>query len=257
MEKSIFNHWDTFPVIFLTKEQLFNQPWVKSKSEPMVRGKVYPFYLTPKRVNDQSMIKTLKKKFGVMVGGVKSFTTPHISTSKVTHYNGFQFYLSLENERVYLKVISDNKLSSEVFWNIEDISNSMKQKNPTYKVITPSFMKELISNGWLQVKFNVSKTKDHGTLWRVFINDEKEVKPKKTGKPVVTYIKENKIDKVLCWELSRIGRNTIEVLKTIKLLNDNCISLYIKNYNIETLNDKCEINPLSQFMIQIDYFGLY
>jgi DNA invertase Pin-like site-specific DNA recombinase len=68
---------------------------------------------------------------------------------------------------------------------------------------------------------------------------------------MVTFIKENKIDKVLCWELSRIGRNTIEVLKTIKLLNDNCISLYIKNYNIETLNDKCEINPLSQFMIQV------
>jgi DNA invertase Pin-like site-specific DNA recombinase len=68
---------------------------------------------------------------------------------------------------------------------------------------------------------------------------------------MINYIKENKIDKVLCWELSRIGRNTIEVLKTIKLLNDNCISLYIKNYNIETLNDKCEINPLSQFMIQI------
>lgn len=68
---------------------------------------------------------------------------------------------------------------------------------------------------------------------------------------MVNYIKENKIDKVLCWELSRIGRNTIEVLKTIKLLNDNCISLFIKNYNIETLNDKCEINPLSQFMIQI------
>jgi DNA invertase Pin-like site-specific DNA recombinase len=68
---------------------------------------------------------------------------------------------------------------------------------------------------------------------------------------MINYIKENKIDKVLVWELSRIGRNTIEVLKTIKLLNDNCISLFIKNYNIETLNDKCEINPLSQFMIQI------
>jgi DNA invertase Pin-like site-specific DNA recombinase len=68
---------------------------------------------------------------------------------------------------------------------------------------------------------------------------------------MIEYIKDNKIDKVLCWELSRIGRNTIEVLKTIKLFNDNCISLFIKNYNIETLNDKCEINPLSQFMIQI------
>ena len=68
---------------------------------------------------------------------------------------------------------------------------------------------------------------------------------------MIGFIKSNQIDKVLCWELSHIGRNTIEVLKTIKLLNDNCISLYIKNYNIETLNDKCEVNTLSQFMIQI------
>ena len=68
---------------------------------------------------------------------------------------------------------------------------------------------------------------------------------------MITFIKTNKIDKVLCWELSRIGRNSLEVLKTIQLLNENCISLYIKNYNIETLNDKCEVNPLSQFMVQI------
>ncbi len=68
---------------------------------------------------------------------------------------------------------------------------------------------------------------------------------------MINFIKENKINKVLCWELSRLGRNTIEVLKTIQLLNENCISLFIKNYNIETLNEKCEINPLSQFMIQI------
>jgi DNA invertase Pin-like site-specific DNA recombinase len=76
-----------------------------------------------------------------------------------------------------------------------------------------------------------------------------------TERPVLTkmisFVKENNIDKVLCWELSRLGRNTIEVLKTIKLLNDNKISLYIKNYNIETLNENGEINPLSQFMIQI------
>lgn len=68
---------------------------------------------------------------------------------------------------------------------------------------------------------------------------------------MIDYIKSNKIDKVLCWELSRLGRNTIEVLKTIQLLNENCISLYIKNHNIETLNDKCEVNPMSQFLIQI------
>ena len=68
---------------------------------------------------------------------------------------------------------------------------------------------------------------------------------------MIQFVKENQVDKVLCWELSRIGRNTLEVLKTIKLLNENCISLDIKNHNIETLNDKCEVNPMSQFMIQI------
>ncbi len=68
---------------------------------------------------------------------------------------------------------------------------------------------------------------------------------------MLRYVKENNIDKVLCWELSRLGRNTIEVLKTIELFNENKISLYIKNYNIETLTDDKQINPLSQFMIQI------
>jgi DNA invertase Pin-like site-specific DNA recombinase len=68
---------------------------------------------------------------------------------------------------------------------------------------------------------------------------------------MIQFIKDNNIDKVLCWELSRLGRNTIEVLKTIQILNENCISLFIKNYNIETLNDKCEVNPMSHFMIQI------
>jgi DNA invertase Pin-like site-specific DNA recombinase len=68
---------------------------------------------------------------------------------------------------------------------------------------------------------------------------------------MLSYVKKNNIDKVLCWELSRLGRNTIEVLKTIELFNENQISLYIKNYNIETLTDDKQINPLSQFMIQI------
>jgi len=68
---------------------------------------------------------------------------------------------------------------------------------------------------------------------------------------MISFVKENQVDKVLCWELSRLGRNTLEVLQTINLLNEHCISLFIKNHNIETLNEKCQVNPMSQFMIQI------
>ena len=55
---------------------------------------------------------------------------------------------------------------------------------------------------------------------------------------MIDYVKQNDIKKVLSWELSRIGRNSLEVLKTINLLHENKISLYIKNHNIETLDDK-------------------
>jgi DNA invertase Pin-like site-specific DNA recombinase len=83
------------------------------------------------------------------------------------------------------------------------------------------------------------------------ISGAKENEERPVLQNMIKFVKEDNIDKVLCWELSRLGRNTIEVLKTIKLLNENKISLFIKNYNIETLDDKGDVNPLSQFMIQI------
>jgi DNA invertase Pin-like site-specific DNA recombinase len=52
-------------------------------------------------------------------------------------------------------------------------------------------------------------------------------------------------------ELSRLGRDTLQVLQTIEILNQNKISLYIQNYNIETLTPEKEINPMSQFLVTI------
>lgn len=68
---------------------------------------------------------------------------------------------------------------------------------------------------------------------------------------MVSYVKKHKVQKVLVWEMSRLGRNTQEVLNTIGELTDNKISLYIKNYNLETLTEEGKVNPLSQFMIQV------
>lgn len=68
---------------------------------------------------------------------------------------------------------------------------------------------------------------------------------------MISFVKANDVEKVLCWEISRLGRNSLEVLKTIELLNENKISLYIKNFNIETLDENGDTNPLSTFMIQI------
>ena len=68
---------------------------------------------------------------------------------------------------------------------------------------------------------------------------------------MVEFVEANNIDKVLVTELSRLGRNTLQVLEVIERLNGKGISLYIQNYGIETLTKDGEINPMSQFLITI------
>lgn len=68
---------------------------------------------------------------------------------------------------------------------------------------------------------------------------------------MVAYIEANAIDKVLVTELSRLGRDTLQVLEVIEMLNSKNVSLYIQNYNIETLTAEGKINPLSQFLVTI------
>lgn len=68
---------------------------------------------------------------------------------------------------------------------------------------------------------------------------------------MIQYIKENHVDKVLVLEISRLGRNTLEALKVIELLNQEKICLFVKNYNIETLDITGNINPMAQFLITI------
>jgi DNA invertase Pin-like site-specific DNA recombinase len=68
---------------------------------------------------------------------------------------------------------------------------------------------------------------------------------------MIEYIKAQHIDKVLVTELSRLGRDTLQVLQVIETLNDIKVSLYIQNYNIETLNEDGKVNAMSQFLITI------
>ncbi len=67
---------------------------------------------------------------------------------------------------------------------------------------------------------------------------------------MVEYVKSNDISKVVCLEISRLGRNTLEALKVIQLLSDKGVSLYVKNYNLETLTDG-KVNPVASLICTI------
>jgi len=68
---------------------------------------------------------------------------------------------------------------------------------------------------------------------------------------LINYVKRNNVDKVLCLEISRLGRNTLEALKVIELLNQHKIPLYVKNYSLETLDENGKVNPMAQLLLTL------
>ena len=68
---------------------------------------------------------------------------------------------------------------------------------------------------------------------------------------LIDYVKNNKVDRVVATEISRIGRDTLEALKTIEILNEHKVNLYLANYNIETLNPNGEVNPIARLILTI------
>lgn len=68
---------------------------------------------------------------------------------------------------------------------------------------------------------------------------------------LVDYVKTHDVKRVVCLEISRLGRNTLEALKIIQTLNENGVSLYVKNYNLETLTPDGKVNPVASLICTI------
>lgn len=83
------------------------------------------------------------------------------------------------------------------------------------------------------------------------ISGAKSNSERKELKSMLDFITKNKVDRVLVTELSRLGRDTFQVLEVINILNELKVSLFIQNYNIETLNEEEKPNVMSQFLITI------
>lgn len=68
---------------------------------------------------------------------------------------------------------------------------------------------------------------------------------------MLDYVRANQINKVVVLEISRLGRNTLEALKVIQMLNDAGVSLFIKNYGLETLDKDGKVNPIASLICTI------
>ena len=94
--------------------------------------------------------------------------------------------------------------------------------------------------GWEVVNIFVNK-----------VSGAKSIEERTELQQMIQFIKDNEISRVVCLEVSRLGRNTLESLKVIQILNEHKVSLFIKNYNLETLDSDGKPNPITSLITTI------
>jgi DNA invertase Pin-like site-specific DNA recombinase len=65
------------------------------------------------------------------------------------------------------------------------------------------------------------------------------------------YCVSRKVDFLLLSELSRLGRSTLQVLKSLEILHEAGVSVYIQNLGIYTLQLDGSVNPIASIMVTV------
>lgn len=83
------------------------------------------------------------------------------------------------------------------------------------------------------------------------ISGAKSIDERTEIQELLQYVKMHQISRVVCLSIDRLGRNTLEALRVIQCLNENHVSLYVKNYNLETLTPDGKVNPVASLICTI------
>jgi len=83
------------------------------------------------------------------------------------------------------------------------------------------------------------------------ISGAKKLEEKPVLIECLNYCTINKIDCLLLSELSRLGRSTLQVLKSLEVLHESKVNVFIQNLNLYTLLDNGEINPMASIIITV------
>ena len=82
------------------------------------------------------------------------------------------------------------------------------------------------------------------------VSGAKKIEERTEVVEMIDFVKQNKVDKVCVLSIDRLGRNTLEALKVIQMLNEQGICLFVKNYNLETIVDG-KVNPVASLICTI------
>lgn len=88
-------------------------------------------------------------------------------------------------------------------------------------------------------------------VYEEHISGAKKIEERQILGECLEYCKRESVNFLLLSELSRLGRSTLQVLRSLEMLHESRVSVYIQNLGIYTLQPNGEVNPIASIMVTV------
>ena len=88
-------------------------------------------------------------------------------------------------------------------------------------------------------------------VYEEHISGAKKIEERQVLSECLEYCISHSVKILLVSELSRLGRSTLQVLRSLEILHEAKVSVYIQNIGISSLQSNGEVNPIASIMITI------
>lgn len=89
------------------------------------------------------------------------------------------------------------------------------------------------------------------SIFQEHISGAKKNEERQVLTDCIQYCIANSVSYLLLSELSRLGRSTLQVLKSLEKLHESKVSVYLQNIGLYTLQPNGEINPIASIIVTI------
>ena len=88
-------------------------------------------------------------------------------------------------------------------------------------------------------------------IYEEHISGAKKIEERQILGECLEYCKRESVNFLLLSELSRLGRSTLQVLRSLEMLYESKVSVYIQNLGLYTLQPNGEVNPIASIMVTV------
>ena len=88
-------------------------------------------------------------------------------------------------------------------------------------------------------------------IYEEHVSGAKRIEERQVLTKCLEYCTRNSVDFLLLSELSRLGRSTLQVLRSLEILHEAKVSVYVQNLGLYTLQANGKVNPIASIMVTV------